>query len=201
MQPVHRTHVNAGFRISVLSVVFTIVTSTAAIALGIATSTIVLVAFGGIGVLDAIGSIALAYHFKHGLRHDELSDELERVAHRIVLVGLLVVGASAVVAGVTRLALQESSSTTTAGIVLSAVSVVVLSLLAWRKTVIARRVSSPALRSDGHLSAIGATQAAIALAGTAATAAFGWSYADAAATAVVGALALAVAGSAWRKHA
>jgi divalent metal cation (Fe/Co/Zn/Cd) transporter len=201
VQPVHRAHLNAGFRVSVLSVVFTLATSVAAMALGIATSTIVLVAFGAIGLLDAIGSVALAYHFKHGLRHEQLSEELERVAHRIVLVGLLVVGASAVVAGVTRLALGQSSSATAAGTALAAVSLLILATFALRKTVVARRIGSAALRSDGHLSAIGAAQAAIAVAGAAAAEWFGWSSADAFATTVVGVVAVAVSGRAWLKHA
>ena len=201
MQAVHRAHLNAGFRVSVCSVVFTTATSAAAIALGFATSTVVLVAFGAVGVLDAIGSIALAYHFKHGLRHDALSDELERLAHRIVLIGLMVVGASAAVVGGVRLALGSSSSTTSAGIALSMLSLVILTSFAVRKTVIARRVGSAALRSDGHLSAIGATQAAIAVAGTAAVQGLGWTSADAVATAVVGVLAVAVAGRSWWSHA
>jgi divalent metal cation (Fe/Co/Zn/Cd) transporter len=181
--------------------VFTLATSAAAVALGIATSTIVLIAFGAIGLLDAIGSVALAYHFKHGLRHEQLSEELERVAHRIVLVGLLVVGASAVVAGVTRLALEQSSSSTAAGTALAAVSLFILATFALRKTVVARRIGSAALRSDGHLSAIGAAQAAIAIAGTAAAEWFGWSSADAFATTLVGVVAVAVSGRAWLKHA
>jgi divalent metal cation (Fe/Co/Zn/Cd) transporter len=201
VQPVHRQHVNAGFRISVISVAFTLATSAAAIGLGIATSTAVLLAFGAIGLLDAVGSVTLAYHFKHALRHDALSDELERLAHRVVLIGLFVVGLSAVVVGVVRLALGSSSATTAAGIALAAVSLVVLTLLAWRKTVIARRIGSPALRTDGHLSAIGAAQAAVALGGTAATYWFGWSFADAIATMVVGVLAITVFAASWMAHA
>ncbi len=205
MQSVHRApfraHVNAGFRVSVLSVVFSLATSAGAIAIGLATSTIVLVAFGAIDLLDAIGSVALAYHFKHGLRHDALSDELERIAHRIVLIGLLVVGVSAVAGGIIRLGLDQSGSTASAGIVLAAVSLVILALLSWRKVVVAGRIGSAALRSDGHLSAIGATQAGIALAGTATTEWFGWSNADAIATIVIGIVAVAVSGRSWWNHA
>jgi divalent metal cation (Fe/Co/Zn/Cd) transporter len=200
VQPDDRHHVNAGFRISVISASFTLVSSAAAIAIGIATSTVVLLAFGAIGLLDAIGSVTLAYHFRHALRHDALSNELERIAHRVVLIGLLVVGVSAVVVGIVRLALDESSETTTAGIVLAAVSLFVLTLLSCRKTVIARRIGSAALRSDGHLSAIGAAQAAVALAGTASAYWFGWSSADAVATTVLGVLAIAVSGASWYTH-
>jgi divalent metal cation (Fe/Co/Zn/Cd) transporter len=197
VQAVHRQHINAGLRISVLSIAFTLATSAASIALGIATSTVVLLAFGAVGLLDAIGSSALAYHFRHALRHDELSEELERIAHRIVIAGLFVVGLTAVVVGLVRLALGASSATTAASIALAAVSLVGLCVLAWRKSVIARRVGSAALRSDGHLSAIGAAQAVVALLGTAAAYWFSWSFADAVATTAVGVLAIAVSATSW----
>jgi divalent metal cation (Fe/Co/Zn/Cd) transporter len=180
-----RAHVSAALRISVQSVVWTVASSSVAIVLGIQSHTAVLVAFGAIGFVDAIGSIALAYHFRHGLRHDQLSADLEALAHRVVLVGLFAVGCAAIAGGVARLAIKQSSEASNAGVVLAAVSFVALVFLSRRKQSIARRVSSNALLSDGHLSAIGAMQAAVTLAGTAATRFVGWQWADAAATTVV----------------
>ncbi len=93
----HRPHVNSALVVSVQSVAWTVAASSAAVALGIQTGTAVLVAFGAIGIVDAIGSIALVYHFHHGMRHDELSEELERLAHSVVLVGLFLVGCAAII--------------------------------------------------------------------------------------------------------
>ena len=61
--------------------------------LGIGVNSAVLVAFGCIGIVDAVGSTRSLYHFRHSLRHDRFSHELERLAHRIVLVGLAIGGA------------------------------------------------------------------------------------------------------------
>ena len=194
----HRPHVNSALVVSAQSVAWTVAASTAAVALGIHSGTAVLVAFGAIGIVDAIGSIALVYHFHHGIRHDELSEELERLAHRVVLVGLFLVGCAAIIGGLVRLTMDQSSEPSAVGVALAAVSFVALVALSARKQRIARRVSSNALLSDGHLSAIGATQAAVTLAGTAATLWLAWHWADAAATTIVGCVAVTLAIFTWR---
>jgi divalent metal cation (Fe/Co/Zn/Cd) transporter len=55
-----------------------------------------------------------------------------------------------------------------------------------------------ALRSDGHLSAIGAMQASVTVVGTATALWLGWHWADAAATTVVGFVAAILAIFTWR---
>jgi divalent metal cation (Fe/Co/Zn/Cd) transporter len=193
----HGPHVKSALRVSVQSIAWTVVASIASVTVGIRTGTAVLVAFGAIGIVDAIGSIALAYHFLHGLRHDELSEHLERLAHRVVLLGLLAVGCASVLGGVVRLSADPAGEGSEAGVVLAGASLLALIVLSARKQRIASRVSSDALRSDGHLSAIGATQAAVALAGTATARWLDWHWADAAATVVVGCVAVALAISTW----
>jgi hypothetical protein len=194
----HRPYVNSALRISLQSVVWTVLASIASVVLGVQSHTAVLIAFGAIGTVDAVGSIALAYHFHHGLRHDELSEELERLAHRVVLVGLFSVGCAAIVGGLVRLKIDQASSGSNAGVALAAASLVALVALSARKQQVARRVSSNALLSDGHLSAIGAMQAAVTLAGTATARWLGWSWADAVATSLIGCVAATLAISTWR---
>jgi hypothetical protein len=188
-----RADANAARWVSVQSVVWTVTSSVAAIALGIGANSAVLVTFGSVGLVDAVGSIALTYHFHHTVRHDRISDELERLAHRVVLVGLAVVGLAAITAGLARLLMGESGGASAGGILVATASLVVLAVLSTRKRAIAKRVSSPALLSDAHLSAIGAAQAAVALIGTAATQALGWNWADAVATTVLGCVAVILA--------
>jgi divalent metal cation (Fe/Co/Zn/Cd) transporter len=193
--------VHASYVVSLQSAVWTTTTSVVSIALGLSSHTAVLIAFGAIGFVDAIGSIVLVYHFRHGLRHEALSDRLEAIAHRIVLIGLFVVGCGAIVGGVVRLASDQSSEPSDAGVVLAAISLVVLTALSARKRSLARRVSSNALKSDAHLSAIGATQAAVTMVGTAATRFLDWHWADAVATTVVGFIAATLAVVTWRSEA
>lgn len=179
--------------VSVQSVIWTVAASSVAIALGAANHSAVLGAFGAIGFVDASGSIALVYHFRHALRHDELAEHLEKIAHRVVVGGLLVVGLGAVVVGVVRLVARSTGGSSIAGTALAAISLVVLIALSARKQSLGRRVGSPALVSDGHLSGVGAMQAAVTLFGTGAARLLGWNSADALAAGVVGLVAIAVA--------
>jgi hypothetical protein len=195
---INRPHVNAALRVSMLSVIWTLVSSVLAVIIGIRSRTMVLVAFGAVGIVDAIGSATLTYHFLHGLRHNQLSVTLESLAHRVVLVGLLVVGSAAALGGLLRLATAQSSGSSGAGVVLAGVSFAALLVLSGRKKQVARRVSSNALRSDGHLSAVGAMLATVTLAGTVVERWLGWYWADAAATIVLGAVAMWLAISTWR---
>jgi divalent metal cation (Fe/Co/Zn/Cd) transporter len=193
MEQTQRTQVNAGLAVSVQSVAWTVVSSTLAVVIGLRSGTAVLVAFGAVGTVDGIGSAALAYHFHHALRHDRLSTELERLAHRVVLVGLLVVGLAALITGLVKAFDNAPHDASAAGAALAAASLVVLSVLAIRKQAIARRVGSRALVSDSHLSATGATLAAVALLGIVASRWLEWNWADGAATATIGAGAAALA--------
>ncbi len=194
----HRPHVNSALLVSALSVAWTVVASGLAVSIGVRSHTAVLVAFGAIGIVDAVGSVALVYHFQHGLRHDRLSDDLEKLAHRVVLVGLFSVGCASVIGGLVRLTIAETGDHSDAGVALAAISVVALIALSIRKQQVGRRISSNALVSDGHLSAVGAMQASVALAGTAIAGWLGWQWADAAATTLIGGVATWVAVSTWR---
>jgi divalent metal cation (Fe/Co/Zn/Cd) transporter len=197
---VHRSHLNAALRVSLLSMVWTLVSSVFAVIIGIRSRTSVLVAFGAVGVVDAIGSASLSYHFLRGLRHDHLSERLENLSHQIVLIGLLVVGSAAVLGGAIRLILNSSRGSSDASVVLAGVSFVVLLVLSSRKLHVARRISSAALRSDGQLSAVGAVLAAITLVGTVIERWLGWSWADTTATILLGVVAMWLAISTWRER-
>jgi divalent metal cation (Fe/Co/Zn/Cd) transporter len=196
----NRRDVLAALWVSLVSVVWTLLSSALAIAIGLGSHQLVLVAFGAVGIVDAVGSVALAYHFRHALRHDQLSERFESVAHRVVLVGLASVGSAAVAIGAIRLASGDSGGSSNAGVGLAGLSFVVLLVLSSQKQRIAGRVDSSALRSDGHLSAVGATFAAITLAGTGLERWLGWHWTDATATVILGVIAVWLAVTTWRSE-
>lgn len=189
----HRVEpLRAAFRVSAISVAWTAVASTASIVIGVADHSTVLDAFGAIGFVDAAGSVALAHHFRHALRHERFSERLEQRAQRVVIVGLVAVGLAAIVLGGARLLTGTEADSSPGGVAIAGVSVVVLARLSRRKLTLAPQVDSAALRSDGHLSAIGATQAAVTLLGTLASAVLGAGWVDSVAAMTVGAVAVAV---------
>src|SRR6476661_2892629 len=129
----NRDPVRSAWLVSLVSVVWTVIASSVAIALGITENSSVLVAFGAIGFVDALGSVALVYHFRHTLRHDESSERLENTAHRVVVIGLFVVGAGAVITGILRLLAGSTGGSSNAGTALAAISLMALIVLSARK--------------------------------------------------------------------
>jgi divalent metal cation (Fe/Co/Zn/Cd) transporter len=181
--------VRAGLRVSWTAALWTAVTSTLAVIVGLAANTLVLVAFGLVGYLDAAGSFTLVVHFRHTLHHEAFSERHERLALRVVTIGLVVVGAATTLESLRRLAFDVHGSTAIAGLVLAALSLVILSGLSVLKQRIGREIPSRALVADGWLSAVGALLAAVTLAGTA-LAEHGWWWIDPLAAAIVGATAI-----------
>ena len=175
----------AGLRVSIVSLVWTVLAGSCAITLGAVSDSLTLVAFGAISVLDAAGSTTLVVHFRHALRHEVVSERHERLALRVVTLGMAAIGTATTVDSALRLVARSSAGASGAGVVLAAVSVAVLSGLARRKHAVACRVPSQALRADGWLSAVGAMLAGVTLLGTALTAAIGWWWLDPVAALVV----------------
>ena len=182
-------YLRAGLQVSLASILWTVLTSVAAVTLGISAGSLVLVAFGCTGILDAAGSAALVVHFRHALRHEAFSEHHEQVALRVVTVGLGLIGVLTGIESVRRLATHAVSEAVPAGVALAGVSVLVLALLSARKRLIARRIPSRALLADSALSAVGCLLAVVTVAGTGLSSRAGWWWVDPAA-------ALAIAGSA-----
>ena len=189
----------AGRRISAISIAWTFVGSSFAISFGVRSGSAALVAFGLVGFVDLVGSVALVHHFRHALRTDALSDHFEQRAHRIVTIGLLTVGSVTIVVSAARLALGHVPEATLADILISSVSLVGLTVLSAGKVRIARAIPSAALRADGFLSGIGATQALVVLAGIVAERLLSWHWADDTAALVVGLVAVTIAFRAGRR--
>jgi divalent metal cation (Fe/Co/Zn/Cd) transporter len=180
--------------VSLVSLIWTLAVSVVACTLGVIDNSLVLVAFGAIGLLDAAGSVALLVHFRHSIRHEAHCERHEQLALNVVTVGLFVLGAVTAFESVHRLMAGERTTPGVAGVVLAGLSALVLALLARTKRGIGERLGSPALRADGWVSAVGAALALVTLIGTGLTTAASWTSADPAAATVVaiGAVVLSV---------
>lgn len=180
-------------RVSAASALWTLAASIAAVAIGVAGHALALVAFGAVGILDCAASVALVAHFRDA-QAGGTAERLERLALHVVTLGLLTVGLATASVSVLHLLERPATTSSTASVLLAAVSVVALTLLSLRKRHVAHRLPSHALLADSHLSAVGAVLAGVTLGGTAASSALGWWWAD-----PVAALAIAVGavGLAW----
>jgi divalent metal cation (Fe/Co/Zn/Cd) transporter len=188
----HSENVRAGMAVSAFSIAWTVVTSSVSVAVGLSHSSLVLVAFGCTGLLDAAGSVALVVHFRHTLRHGEFSDRHEAIALNIVTLGLLLVALATAAESVRRLLDSHPVGHTTVGSVVAAASAVVLSALSVVKRRLGRRIPSHALVADGWLSLTGGLLACVTVVGTV-LAGHGVTWADPSAALAIAAAATVIA--------
>ena len=175
----------SALRVSIASAIWTLLASIALVVVGVRDGSLALIAFGSVGLFDFASDIVLVVHFRAALRRRD-SAHLERVAIRIVGVGLIAVGVTAVIYSVIHLSTHHTAHASSLSIALSAVSLIALTALAVRKAQIAVQLPSIALAADGKLTTVGAVLAAVTLAGTAALEAFDWWWADPTAALTIG---------------
>jgi divalent metal cation (Fe/Co/Zn/Cd) transporter len=189
------SHLDAAIAWSAASVAWTVLASSVAIGAGIATASLLLIAFGAIGTLDAAGSFVLVLHFRHARAHEAISAEHERRALVAIAVAMLVIASATAAESVHRLSAHGHARTSVVGIAVAAASVVVLAVLAGGKHRVGTRIESRALVADSHVSAMGAFLAVVTLAGTVAAGALGWWWVDPLGSFVIATLGAIVASS------
>lgn len=145
---------------------------------GLTSGSIALIGFALDSVVEASSAGALVWRFRAEQRGPERAEEFERRAVRLVgwaFVALAAyVGIKATYDLVTRTRPEESM----VGIVLAAVSLVVMPYLAWRKRHMAKVVDSRALDADSHQTSLCTFISAVLLLGLGANAWLGWWWAD-----------------------
>lgn len=115
-------------------------------------------------------------------RFSARGDGRERTAHRLVGVSLLLLAAYVGTQAIRALWLGTKPEPSIPGVVLAAVSVVVMPLLARAKRRANRAIRSGALHADSHQTDLCAYLSAILLVGLLLNAVAGWWWADPAAT-------------------
>lgn len=161
------TALRSGLRVSLVSVIWSATVCSAAVVTGAITGSLVLIAFGLTGLLDGAGSLTLVLHFRHALASNLVSSRRERLALRVVSIGLLAIGVSTIAESTRRLITNQAGRGSSVGVGIAGASAIVLTVLAVAKWRIAGKVPSDALRADGWLSATGAALAVIAVTGAA----------------------------------
>lgn len=179
-------------RVCYASVAWGAVQGTGAVVEGIHTHSLALVGTGAALVLDVGSSCVLIWRF----RQDSEDHRPEQIASVVARVALAAIGLALLVGGVQRLATHSTPSVSSLALALAATGLVVLPLLGRWKYAVAARVESGALRTDAHITMVGAAVSGVTLAGLVVTDAFGWWWADAAAAIVVAVIAILTS---WRK--
>jgi divalent metal cation (Fe/Co/Zn/Cd) transporter len=149
-----------------------------AIVAGIAAGSVALTGFGFDSVIEVTSGALLWWRLRAELGSAPLGPAVERRASRGAGFLLLALGVYIVTASTRLLLMRKHPESSLVGIVLMALSLIVMPLLARAKLGVAARLGSRALRADAHETIVCAWLSATTLLGLGLNALLGWWWAD-----------------------
>jgi len=167
-------HLKRGRRLEYFTLGWNMLEAVVAIGAGWLAGSIALVGFGVDSLIECTSGAILLWLLASPA-HDE---RRERLALRLVGVSFFLLAAYICFEAVKSLVTSEAPETSVPGIVLAAVSLIVMPLLARAKRKVAADLGSHALKADSRQTDICAYLSAILLGGLALNALFGWWWAD-----------------------
>jgi divalent metal cation (Fe/Co/Zn/Cd) transporter len=183
-----RELVRAAIRWCGVSVVWALLAGGLSLAVGVGSGSVALAGFGCDSIIDGTASAVLVWRFHQEDLDASRARQVERRAARVVAVTLLLVAAYLVAGAGVALVTGTGPSKTTLGAALSAASLVVLPVLAYKKLRLSRDLDSRALHSDGVLSAAGGLLAGTTLLGLFLSTGLGWWWSDSVAALTIAAV-------------
>lgn len=169
--------VRRGLRLNYLTIAYNALEAVASLVAGVAAGSIALLGFGVDSVIELAASGAAQWRLRTDLDSARRA-RIERTTRRTIGMCFLVLAAYIGYESLTALWRHEQPAKSVAGIVILAASVIVMPLLARAKRRIALAMGSRALTSEARQTSLCAYLSAIALAGIALNALFGWWWAD-----------------------
>ena len=164
----------AGRRLEYLTLGWNIAEAVVAVTAGVLAGSVALIGFGVDSVIESLSGAVLLWRL---WSHSE-DPGRERRALKLVGVSFLILAAYVAFEAGKSLVNREPPDASTVGIVLAAVSLVVMPLLARAKRRVAARLGSRALVADSRQTDLCAFLSAILLVGLGLNALFGWWWAD-----------------------
>lgn len=197
MTTTHRDSlVKRGLWLAALTITWNVIEAVVAISAGIAAGSLALVAFGFDSIIEVLSAWVVVWQFRGELRggYDE---DRERKALKAIAITFFVLAAYVVFEATRDLFFSEGQAEeSSVGIILAALSLVVMPGLALAKRRTATDLGSPTLRADAQETFLCAWLSAALLAGLVLNAALGW-WADSLAALAIAALAIKEGREAW----
>jgi divalent metal cation (Fe/Co/Zn/Cd) transporter len=178
--PARRAAVRIGVRLEVVTVAWMLAEAVLAIGAGIAARSILLTAFGFDSVIELISGGVLLWRLSSESRGSstEPVEAIERRATQISAVLLVLLCIYVVVVGLVGLITRLQPEGSAVGLGVSAVAVLVMPILAWRKRRANLVIGSSALRADIAESITCAYMAGATLVGVGLNLLMGWWWAE-----------------------
>lgn len=188
-------------RLEVATVGWNVLEGIVAVAAGTIASSVALIGFGVDSFVETASGAVVGWRLRDELRGRSPgeAERLERRAARVAGALLLVLGLYIVLdAGRRLLGFGEEARESPVGILLTALSLVVMPVLGWAKLRTARALGSGALRADAYETITCAWLSLTTLAGLMLNATLGWWWADPLAALALGPLIVREGLAGWR---
>lgn len=169
--------VRRGRYLEYFTIVYNSLEGLIAIGAGLLAGSIALVGFGFDSIIEVTSGATLVWRLSSDA-DEERRERVEAIAVRIVGVCFLVLAIYVTYDSIKSLVLREAPHESIVGIVLAAVSVVVMPLLVHAKRKVARGITSGALMADSKQTELCTYLSAILLGGLLLNAFLGWWWAD-----------------------
>lgn len=161
-------------RLEYLTLGYNALEAVVSIGAGIAAGSTALIGFGADSLIESTSGAALLWRLHDG----EANERRERRALKLVGASFLLLAGYVAYESVGSLLHRETPEVSWVGIVIAALSVVIMPWLASQKRKAAAQIGSRALHADSRQTSLCAYLSAILLGGLALYAAFGWWWAD-----------------------
>lgn len=174
---IHHALTRRGKRLEYLTIVWNSMEAMVSIVAGVFAGSIALIGFGLDSVIETSSGAILLWRLGH--EHDPVRRErAERTALRLVGWSFIALAAYVSYDAIQALVSHEPPDTSIAGIIIAALSLIVMPLLARAKRRVAKGLRSDAMHADSRQTDICAYLSAILLSGLALNALLGWWWAD-----------------------
>jgi divalent metal cation (Fe/Co/Zn/Cd) transporter len=197
LPPARRDTLTRRVRLLVVATIsYNIVEAGVALAAGAAASSTALIGFGLDSLIEVSSAAAVAWQFSAA--DHETREARERTALRIIAASFFALAAYIAVDAGRALFGDIDAQPSTAGIVLAAVSLVVMPVLSAAQRRAGRELGSASAVSDSKQTLLCTYLSGVLLLGLLANSALGWSWADPVAALVIAAVAVKEGRAAWR---
>jgi divalent metal cation (Fe/Co/Zn/Cd) transporter len=178
------------------TIVYNVVEAVVAISAGTIASSTALIGFGLDSVIEVASAAAVAWQFS--ARDPEVREAREHRALRIIAVSFFALAAYVTFESVRSLFGGGEAEHSTVGLVLAAVSLVVMPLLSFAQRRAGRELGSASAVADSKQTLLCTYLSAVLLVGLALNSLFGWSWADPIAAVVIAGVAVKEGVEAWK---
>ena len=185
-----------GERLEYFTIVYNSLEGFASIIAGMIAGSVSLIGFGLDSLIEVTSGAAVLWRLRHDLNISR-REQIERTTLRMVGACFVALALYILYESSSMLIRHVPPERSIAGIVIAAISVIVMPLLARAKRRVARQIGSEAMRADSRQADFCTYLSAILLGGLLLNALFGWWWMDPIAGLVVAALAVREGHTAW----